>query len=50
MIWRVDWLEIDVSQFIVMKTSNCVNLFKGKYKVDIYDKDIRIEEGEYADA
>lgn len=49
-IQLVDWLGIDVSQFILMKDSSCVNLFKGKYKVDIYDKDKRIEEGEYVDA
>ena len=43
-IQLMDWLGLKVSKFIVMKGSSCINIFKGKYKVDIYDKDILIEE------
>ncbi len=49
-IQLMDWLGIEVSRFVMMKDSSCENLFKGKYKVDIYDNDVRVEEGNYADA
>lgn len=40
----LDWFDIRIERFIIMKESSCLNLFKDKYTVDIYDGDILLEE------
>lgn len=39
-IQLLEWFDIKISKFIIMNGSSCVDFFKNRYPIDIYDNDL----------
>lgn len=38
-VQMVEWFDINVAKMVMMKESSCVNIFRDRYAVDIYDNE-----------